>query len=204
MKTLSLIVLTGLLALTACQTAPAPKPNLNAVTGDITQASSAITPAEKDVQTVKPLVPASGQPAIADASQQHAAAQASLAAGAKDLAAAQAQVTALEVSQAKAVAALKTIKNSWGYKLQQIVTRFVILLLVLVGIHLVGIVLGLFLPIPYGAIASVVAKVVNPLGWGIWLLTHFEGTTTAATPTRLVNAFDGGVANVAEIIAKKL
>lgn len=139
---------------------------------DIDKANAYVGSAETAVQAAIPHTDAAGKEDLGLASSAHKSATTSLNQAKMDLVAAESDIAAKDKSLSVLTAQNATLLSAWGHKFQMCVTAAFWVLVVLVGVHLIGGVLGIFLPLPYGSVLALVAKIVNPLGWFSWLLTH--------------------------------
>lgn len=89
-------------------------------------------------------------------------------------------------------AQVKALTNSWGYQFQVWTIRFFWWTVIAIAIHVVAGLLAIWLPKPYSTIAGIVSKIVNPMGWFTWLVSHIQtnqavaAASNTATTTRQV------------------
>lgn len=177
-------------ALSGC--AAGPHAAVTSATGDsLNQATAHVQSAEKVNQMLPPYTNPTGQALVKVISGEHAAAQAQLAQAAKQLAAVQTQINAMDSTIKSLQGQVLKYKNSWGYRFEVFVMAFLTLLLILVGIHfgcvIAAVVIGMFFPtvVFVVPILQKIAAIVNPLGWGQYVIDHFHcnvQVAAAATP----------------------
>lgn len=153
---------------------------------DIDKAGAYVTSAESAVQAAIPHSDPVGKSDLGLASTAHKAVVDSLGKAKVDLAGVQAAIQADENLIVGLKNQVGSLLSSWGYRFQVITTRIFVILCILVGLHLVAGVVAIFAPPPYGTIAGVVSKVVNPLGWFTWLVAHVQANVAFAPPTTAV------------------
>jgi hypothetical protein len=182
-----------LLLCEGCPRAPFGEPSIAIpkVGSALDKTSAYVNSAESAVVAAKPHADAVGAATLDLASKAHTAAQGTINEGKTDLLAVQAErdklvatsaaaIAAANARAAKAEAATAAMLHSWGHKLQVFVTWAFWVVVALLAIHVLGSVLALILPPPYSAIASIVAKLVNPAAWLVWLLSHIEKNRAVA------------------------
>lgn len=189
-----IVPLIAFLFLTGCPTAPVGSnvPNsIPAVGTSVDKASSHVTSAEVDVQAALPLAPGAKIP-LSLASQEHKLAQDELKSAKDQLAnneKEREQIIAQaaeedRVSDAKIAdrdKQLYALNHSWGHKVQVYSTLLFWIILALAAVHVAGVIGGLYLPQPYGTIAAIIGRVVNPFGWLLSILSHFQKKAAVAT-----------------------
>lgn len=179
-----------LLAVTGCATIPPQDrvPNLIPAVGtNLNKTDAFITSAENATQAAVKHADVVGQEDLKQVSTSHKAAQASNAAAVKDLAAVSKERDTLKQTAADAQADAAKYKDSWGYKAEVWITRFAVMLAILIGIHYLAgaavIVITMFFPAAIVAvpIIKIVGTVVNPLAWFQFLVDHVHCSNTVAT-----------------------
>jgi hypothetical protein len=196
---LKLAVVCGiaLACLCGCAAAPVssdPIPSINAAGTSVDKAGAYVDAADTCVKQVQPSVPKEGQGLMDAAGTFHQKAKGSLAEAKGELAAAQSEKDTLIKEAQDAQASADKLNASWGHKLQVWVTRLFWGLVLLVAAHVVLVALGLFLPPPYATIAGILGKVINPVGWIVWLAGSFEkkqavsaAVAAALAPPRVIS-----------------
>jgi hypothetical protein len=184
-------VLALLLILTGCATIPASPPDsIPAVGSSIEKAQAHVGSAEAAVQRAKPEASVTGKALLDVASEEHGKANAELEAAKAETVKVQKERDILEKQKQELAgviedrdAALSKIKSGWGYRLQVVVTHFLILLAVLVGVHFLA---GFAAVIPAFAGAApvllIIGRICNPIAWFQTIVDgiHFKRKCTEA------------------------
>lgn len=167
------------LTLTVCHGVPVGSNVRNAIPATATaveKASAHVTSAQFASDAVKPHADVTGKALLGIVTNEHIEAQKSLTVAGVDLATAQKQrdlivkqaadqAVRFKVENAALAAKYNAVYHSFGYQCELWTIRLFWLAIGLLAAHAVGALLALALPPPYGPIASIVAKVVNPAGW---------------------------------------
>ena len=184
---LAVIVILSLAAI-SCSAPLARAGQALAATGDAAQQATAFVQAsESAVQSARQHADAAGQALLGQASSAHQRALGEIGQVQSGLVTIQAQVKAEASALAAETAKYNAVYHSFGYQAQLIVVRFAILLAVLAGLHILFLALQFVLPVPYGAIAGILAKIVNPLGWAVAIAGYFEKRALANALTAAAN-----------------
>lgn len=185
---INLLAILALYAALACWLvgcAPASHvPNsIPAVGSSIDQSRAHVESAENAVQAAKPHADPTGKAVLDLATKEHGAAQGTLLEARNELQQVQTERDQLSKQAATAQARADKLEHSWGHRLQVFVTWAFWILAGVVVLHVVGAALALFVPGPVGFFAGIVSRVVNPLGWGTWLVSHAVSTAALRQAT---------------------